>query len=127
MHSVMAVTVVTVVTDMTMNTSPVTPLAIDDEADMQAKLNTKVVTWSLGLFAALSFVVCILYGWVTPEAYHMHDMLELALPAFQWLTWWGFLLGLAESFLYGAYVGLVFCPIYNSLERRWGDRDSPAL
>ena len=30
------------------------------------------------------------------------------------------LLGLAESFLYGAYVGLLFCPVYNWLDRRWG-------
>ncbi len=42
------------------------------------------------------------------------------MPAFKWLTWWGFLLGLTESFLYGAYAGLVFCPVYNWLHRRWG-------
>lgn len=44
----------------------------------------------------------------------------MMLPAFEWLTLWGFLLGLAESFLYAAYAGLVFCPIYNFLHRRWG-------
>jgi hypothetical protein len=38
------------------------------------------------------------------------------------LTWWSFLLGRVESFLYGAYAGLVFCPIYNFLHRRWGAR-----
>jgi hypothetical protein len=31
----------------------------------------------------------------------------------------GFFLGLIESFLWGAYVGLVFVPIYNVLYRRW--------
>ena len=36
------------------------------------------------------------------------------------LAWGGFLLGLIESFLYGAYIGLVFVPIYNFLARRWG-------
>lgn len=30
------------------------------------------------------------------------------------------LMQLVESFLYGAYVGLVFVPIYNFLFRRWG-------
>ncbi|EMJ4931643.1 hypothetical protein P9775_006786 [Pseudomonas aeruginosa] len=25
----------------------------------------------------------------------------------------------SASFLYGAYAGLVFCPIYNVLHRRW--------
>ena len=48
--------------------------------------------------------------------------LEQVLPAFKWLTWWGFLLGLVESFLYGAYAGLVFCPIYNWLYRRFNAR-----
>ncbi len=81
-------------------------------------LNTKRVAWALGLFAAVTFVVCVIYGLVTPQILHMHAFLEQVLPAFKWLTWWGFLLGLAESFLYGVYAGLVFCPIYNWLERR---------
>jgi hypothetical protein len=50
----------------------------------------------------------------------MHEILEQLLPAFKWLNWWGFLLGLAESFLYGVYAGLVFCPVHNWLHRRWG-------
>jgi hypothetical protein len=51
----------------------------------------------------------------------------MVLPAFKWLTWWGFLLGLAESFLYGAYIGLVYCPIYNWLYRRWTRRSPYAV
>ena len=85
-------------------------------------LNTKLTAWALGLFGAISFVVCVVYGLITPESLHMHALLEQMLPAFKWLTWWGFLLGLLESFLYGAYTGLVFCPIYNWLHRRWGMR-----
>lgn len=81
-------------------------------------LNTKLVTWSLAIFTSVSFIVCVIYGLVTPQSLHMHVFLEQVLPAFKWLTWWGFLLGLVESFLYGAYVGLVFCPIYNWLHRR---------
>ena len=50
----------------------------------------------------------------------MAPFLEMVLPAFKWLTFWGFWLGLIESFLYGAYVGLVFVPIYNFFTRRWG-------
>ena len=85
-------------------------------------LDTKLTTWALGLFSAVTFVVCVIYGLITPESLHMHALLEQMLPAFKWLTWWGFLLGLVESFLYGAYTGLVFCPIYNWLHRRWGMR-----
>ena len=82
-------------------------------------LNLKVVCVSLGLTAAISFVVCVVWGLVMPEGLHMHGFLELVLPAFKWLTWWGFLLGLVESFLYGVYAGLVFCPIYNWLNRQF--------
>ena len=83
-------------------------------------LKLKVVCWSLGLSAAASFIVCVAWGLVTPENLHMHAFLEQILPAFKWLTWWGFLLGLGESFLFGAYAGLVFVSIYNSINRRWG-------
>jgi len=82
-------------------------------------LSIKVVTWSLGLFGAVSFVVCVLYGLIVPESLHMHGFLESALPGFRWLTLGGFLIGLVESFLYGVYVGLVFTPIYNALFKRW--------
>jgi hypothetical protein len=57
---------------------------------------------------------------VTPEALHMHALLEQILPGFEWLTWWAFLLGLVESFLFGIYTGVVFVPIYNAANRRWG-------
>ncbi len=83
-------------------------------------LNIKIVTWSLGLFMTISFLFCILYGLLTPESIHMHTFLESVLPAFKWLTWWGFFLGLFESFLYGVYTGLVFVPIYNFLYKKWG-------
>ncbi len=85
-------------------------------------LNTKLVTWTLAIWTSITFVVCVIYGLVTPQSLNMGAFLEQILPAFKWLTWWGFLLGLAESFLYGAYAGLVFCPIYNLLHRRWGTR-----
>ena len=85
-------------------------------------LNTKLVAWALGIWAAITFVLCVIYGLVTPQSLHMGAFLEMVLPAFKWLTWWGFLLGLVESFLYGAYAGLLYCPIYNWLNWHWGRR-----
>ena len=85
-------------------------------------LNTKLVAWSLGIWTTITFLVCVIYGLVTPQSLRMSGFLEMMLPAFKWLTWWGFLLGLVEAFLYGVYAGLVFCPIYNFLHRRWGPR-----
>jgi len=81
-------------------------------------LNWKVMTWSLGLFCAVSFVLCVLYGFVVPKTLHMVQFLEITLPGFQWLSPGSFVLGLVESFLYGAYAGLVFTPIYNLVARR---------
>ncbi len=84
-------------------------------------LNTKVVSWSLGIFLAFSYVLCVLYGLVVPQRLHgMSAFLEAVLPAFKWLTFAGFILGLVESFLYGVYVGIVFAPIYNFINKRWG-------
>ncbi len=77
-------------------------------------LNIRVVSWSMGIFLSLSYILCVLYGLVVPQRLHgMSVFLEAVLPAFKWLTFGGFLLGLVESFLYGVYIGLVFVPIYN--------------
>lgn len=85
-------------------------------------LNTKVVTWSVALFGAVTFLVCVLYGLVVPESLHMSAFLEQMLPGFRWLTPLGFVVGFVEAFLYGAYTGLVFTPIYNLFWRRWVDQ-----
>ena len=82
-------------------------------------LNIKVVTWSLAIWTAFTFVFCVIYGLVTPASMHMTALLAQVLPGFVWLTAWGFLVGLTESFLYGAYAGLVYVPIYNFLHRKW--------
>ena len=83
-------------------------------------LNIKIVSWSLGIFTAISFVLCVIYGLIAPPSLHMASALEAALPAFKWLTVGGFVLGLIESFLYGVYAGLVFVPVYNFFNHRWG-------
>jgi 2TM family of unknown function (DUF5676) len=82
-------------------------------------LNTKLVTWSLGLFGGFSFILCVIYGLLTPESIHMHTFLEMVLPAFTWLSFGSFLLGLVESILWGVYAGLGFSFIYNFLHGRF--------
>jgi hypothetical protein len=83
-------------------------------------LNIRVVTWSLATFTTVSYVVCVVYGLVVPETFHMVQFLEITLPGFKWLTVGSFVIGLVESFLYGVYAGLVYTPIYNFYQRRWG-------
>ena len=83
-------------------------------------LNIKTVTWSLAIWAAFTFVFCVIYGMVTPASMHMTAFLEQILPGFVWITWVGFFVGFLQSFLYGAYTDLVYVPIYNFLYHRWG-------
>ena len=84
-------------------------------------LNIRVVSWSLGIFFVISYMLCVLYGLIVPERLHgMSGFLEAVLPAFKWLTFGGFVLGLVESFLYGVYIGIVFVPIYNFINRKLG-------
>lgn len=52
-------------------------------------LDLKVVSWSIGLLSAISFVLCVIYGLVVPESMHASQFLEV-LPAFKWLSFWGF-------------------------------------
>ena len=82
-------------------------------------LNIKVVTWSLAIWSAFTFVVCVVYGLITPASIHMSAFLQQVLPGFEQYSWSGFLIGLVESYLYGAYAGLVYVPVFNSLQRRW--------
>lgn len=82
-------------------------------------LNMKVVSWALGVASLISFLVCVSYGLATPASLHMTEFLEQVLPGFKWLTWPGFFIGLIESFLYGAYAGMVYVPVYNFFKRRW--------
>jgi len=83
-------------------------------------LSIRVVSWSLGLLFSISFTLCVLYGLIVPPRLHgMSVFLEAVLPAFKWISFGKFILGLIESFLYGAYIGIVFVPIYNYLNRKW--------
>jgi len=81
-------------------------------------LSIKVVSGSLGLSAAITFVFCVVYGMIAPPSLHSASLLEMVLPGFEWLTPGSFVLGLAETFLYGSYAGLVFSLVYNFVSRR---------
>ena len=95
------------------------PLDVAYQIGRENMLNIKVVTWSLAIWTTFTFIFCVVFGLLTPSSMHMTAFLEQVLPGFEWLTWRGFLVGLIQSFLYGAYVGLVYVPIYNFLHRKW--------
>ena len=37
-------------------------------------LDIKLVSWALGLWSAVTFVVCVIYGLVTPQSLPMHAL-----------------------------------------------------
>ena len=83
-------------------------------------LSAKVVSWSLAIWGAITFVVCMLYGLLVLGSLPIHQALEQVLPGFKWLTFGGFLIGLVWSIVYGLYAGWLFSVVYNWLYKRWG-------
>lgn len=81
-------------------------------------LNVKSLTLSLAVTAAITFVLCVLYGLIVPPAFHAGELLGKFLPGFHWISPLSFLLGLVESFIYGAYCGLLVGQLYNFFQRR---------
>jgi hypothetical protein len=75
---------------------------------------------SLSAFLALSYVLCILGYLVAPGIPVKHEALSIFLPGFELLSWPMFFLGLAESYVWGWYIALVFGPIYNFFVGRIG-------
>lgn len=91
------------------------------------KLNVRVWMWSVGTFSAVTFTLCTIYGLVAPPVLHASKFLEMILPGFHWLSFGSFLLGLVETFLYGAYLGLVFVPIHNFFSGRLEHWEKPSV
>ena len=73
---------------------------------------------SLGLFLAITYVLCVGFDLLFPGMAMYQTWLRL-LPGFTWLTWPSFLLGLIESFAYGWYIALIFGPLFNYFAKRW--------
>lgn len=84
------------------------------------RLYTKGVALSLGVFLAFIYFICVIFDLLWP-VYEMRRVWSLLLPGFTWLTPSSFLLGLAESFVWGLLAGIIFVPIYNYFAGRFGE------
>lgn len=84
------------------------------KAEYQVKPRIPIVVFglSLGIFFSITFVLCVSFDLLFPDQAMYKTWLKL-LPGFTWLSWPSFFLGLGESFAYGWYVALVFCPLFN--------------
>ena len=73
---------------------------------------------SLSLFFVISYVICIAGYLLVPGFPVQHAALSIFLPGFELLSWRSFCLGMAESFIWGWYIALVFGCVYNLFSRR---------
>lgn len=72
---------------------------------------------SLGIFLALTFVLCVLFDLWFPQ-HAMYRIWAPLLPGFTWISWPSFGLGMVEAFAYGWYVALIFAPLFNFFAAR---------
>ncbi len=79
---------------------------------------------SLGLFLAITYVLCVLFDLWFPDL-AMNPAWSPLLPGFTWLTWASFFLGLIEAIAYGWYIALVFVPLFNFFAMRFGTSVRP--
>lgn len=67
---------------------------------------------SLGSFLSLTFTLCVFFDLTIPSM-AMHEAWMMLLPGFIWISWTSFMIGFAESFVYGMYVAFVLGSIFN--------------
>ncbi|MBE0428182.1 MAG: FAD-dependent monooxygenase [Nitrospirae bacterium] len=62
------------------------------------------------------------FNYMLLPAYAMNRAWSPLLPGFAWFTPASFMLGLAESFIWGVLFGVIFVPIYNYLADKFKKR-----
>lgn len=77
-----------------------------------APIRIKPAGHALSLFLVITYLLCVAFGLLVPERFHMHQAWAPLLPGFEWLTWPGFIFGLIGAYIYGWYVAVVFVPLY---------------
>ena len=77
------------------------------------RISVFVLGLSLSLFLMISYVLCIIGFLLLPGLPIEHSALAIFLPGFALLSWKTFFLGAIESFTWGWYVALIFCPLFN--------------
>ena len=82
-----------------------------------AHIPIRALGWSLGLFFAILYTICVLFDLVFPG----QTMTGLWVPILPWvegISLAGYALGIAETLLYGWLVALIFGPLFNYFAKR---------
>ena len=91
---------------------------VRSDAKATATISIMILGLSLSVFFVISYLICISGYLLLPAWPVQHAALSIFLPAFELLSWRSFCLGMAESFVWGWYIALVFAPLYNLFSRR---------
>lgn len=81
------------------------------------RLSIYAVGMSVGLFLAISFILCVGFGLIFPTMTMYQAWLPL-LPGFAWISMSSFVIGLVEAFAYGWFIAVLFVPLFNYFSER---------
>lgn len=87
-------------------------------SDSGNSLRIVPVGHALSVFLVITYLLCVGFGLIVPERFHMHQAWAPLLPGFEWLTWSGFFFGLIGAYVYGWYIAVFFVPLYRVFARR---------
>lgn len=82
------------------------------ETRVVAHIPIRALGWSLGLFLAITYTLCVLFDLAFPG----QSMIGIWAPLLPWvaeISLGGYVLGVAETLLYGWFVALIFGPLFN--------------
>lgn len=80
-------------------------------------MNVKALTIALAGGAAFFYLIYVTFMLIVPVDYQ--SGVGIWLPVFHAITPWGFLLGLVQTVVLGALVGLVIGALHNFFQHRW--------
>ena len=101
-----------------MQTMAGSPTGVRSGAGQARAIPIVTLGLSLSLFFVISYVICIAGYLLAPGFPVQHAALSIFLPGFELLSWRSFCPGMAESFIWGWYIALVFGALYNFITRR---------
>lgn len=84
-----------------------------------AHIPIQALGWSLGIFFAITYTICVVFDIVFPGQ-SMTGLWDPLLPWVDGISPGGYVLGIAETLLYGWFVALIFGPLFNFFAGRSG-------
>jgi len=85
--------------------------------ETRSRIPIQALGWSLGLFLAITYTLCVLFDLVFPG----QSMTAFWTPLLPWvsgISLAGYVLGVVETLIYGWFVALIFGPLFNFFAER---------